>query len=96
MTQPIEDIQNRVRNHLCPFQTAVDILNAFKDISIEYDQEQLIALISYLKKTDLTTNLQKQIDWFISFGAAMENKIADKSFDVESYMKNLNECKKTK
>ena len=30
--------------------------------------------------------IQKQIDWFISLGKAMDNKIADKSFDVEKYI----------
>lgn len=89
MIREPEDIQNRIRNHLCPFQTATDILNEFKDISIEYDKEQLITLINYLKKVDLTTNLQNQINWFISLGAAMDNKIADTSFDVEKYIKEL-------
>lgn len=84
MVQPVEDIQNRVRNHLGPFQTAIDILELIQD----EDQNKLDKLIEYIKKTDLPKNAQKQIDWFISLGAAMDIKINDKNFNVEEYILN--------
>ena len=84
MAQPIEDIQNRVRNHLVPFQTVIDILGLIQD----GDQNELDKLIEYIKKTDLPKTAQKQIDWFISLGAAMDIKINDKNFNVEEYILN--------
>lgn len=84
MAQPIEDIQNRIRNHLVPFQTAIDILRLIRD----GDQNELDKLIEYIKKTDLPKTAQKQIDWFISLGAAMDIKINDKNFNVEEYILN--------
>lgn len=93
MKQPIENIQNRVRNHLGSFQTAVDILNVLKNALIENDQDQITLLNVYLKKIELLDNMQNQIDWFISLGAAMDDKIADKSFDVEKYIKELDRKK---
>lgn len=84
MAQPIEDIQNRVRNHLGPFQTAIDILELIKD----GDPTKLDKHIEYIKKTNLPENAQKQIDWFISLGAAMDIKINDKNFNVEEYILN--------
>ena len=84
MTQPIEDIQNRVRNHLVPFKIAIDILELIRD----GDQNELDKLIEYIKKTDLPKNGRKQIDWFISLGAAMDIKINDKNFNVEEYILN--------
>lgn len=84
MAQPIEDIQNRVRNHLVPFQTAIDILGLIQD----GDQNELDKLIEYIKKTDLPKTAQKQIDWFISLGVAMDIKINDKNFNVEEYILN--------
>ena len=84
MAQPIEDIQNRIRNHLVPFQTAIDILGLIQD----GDQNKLDKLIEYIKKTDLPKTAQKQIDWFISLGAAMDIKINDKNFNVEEYILN--------
>ena len=84
MAQPIEDIQNRVRNHLVPFQTVIDILGLIRD----GDQNELDKLIEYIKKTDLPKTAQKQIDWFISLGVAMDIKINDKNFNVEEYILN--------
>lgn len=84
MVQPIEDIQNRVRNHLGPFQTAIDILKLIQ----EGEPTKLNKCIEYIKKTDLPENAQKQIDWFISLGAAMDIKINDKNFNVEEYILN--------
>ena len=84
MVQHVEDIQNRVRNHLGPFQTAIDILELIQD----GDPTKLDKLIEYIKKTDLPENAQKQIDWFISLGAAMDIKINDKNFNVEEYILN--------
>ena len=84
MIQPIEDIQNRVRNHLVPFQTVIDILELIRD----GDQNELDKLIEYIKKTDLPKTAQKQINWFISLGAAMDIKINDKNFNVEEYILN--------
>ena len=84
MIQPIEDIQNRVRNHLVPFQTVIDILELIRN----GDQNELDKLIEYIKKTDLPKTAQKQIDWFISLGAAMDIKINDKNFNVEEYILN--------
>lgn len=91
MKQPIENIQNRVRNHLGSFQTAMDILNILKNALMENDQDQINLLSVYLKKTELMDSMQNQIYWFISLGAAMDNKITDKSFDVEKYIKELSE-----
>lgn len=87
MKQPVEDIQNRVRNHLCPFQIAIDII---ENITNECNEEKLHEIINFIKKSNLKNNLIKQIDWFISFGGAMDKKINDKSFDVELYIKNKN------
>ena len=84
MVQPVEDIQNRVRNHLGPFQMAIDILELIQD----GDPPKLNKYIEYIKKTDLPKNAQKQIDWFISLGAAMDIKINDKNFNVEEYILN--------
>lgn len=84
MIQPIEDIQNRVRNHLVPFKIAIDILGLIRD----GDQNELDKLIEYIKKTDLPKTAQKQINWFISLGAAMDIKINDKNFNVEEYILN--------
>ena len=84
MIQPIEDIQNRVRNHLVPFQTVIDILGLIRD----GDKNELDKLIEYIKKTDLPKTAQKQINWFISLGAAMDIKINDKNFNVEEYILN--------
>ena len=84
MIQPIEDIQNRVRNHLVPFKIVIDILELIRD----GDQNNLDKLIEYIKKTDLPKNARKQIDWFISLGAAMDIKINDKNFNVEEYILN--------
>ena len=84
MVQPVEDIQNRVRNHLGPFQTVIDILKLIQD----GDPTKLNKCIEYIKKTDLPENAQKQIDWFISLGAAMDIKINDKNFNVEEYILN--------
>ena len=84
MIHPVEDIQNRVRNHLVPFQTVIDILGLIRD----GDQNELDKLIEYIKKTDLLKTGQKQIDWFISLGAAMDIKINDKNFNVEEYILN--------
>lgn len=84
MAQPIEDIQNRVRNHLVPFQTVIDILGLIRD----GDQNELDKLIEYIKKTDLPKTAKKQIDWFISLGVAMDIKINDKNFNVEEYILN--------
>lgn len=84
MVQSVEDIQNRVRNHLGPFQTAIDILKLIQD----GDPTKLDKLIEYIKKTNLPENAQKQIDWFISLGAAMDIKINDKNFNVEEYILN--------
>jgi hypothetical protein len=75
----VEDIQNRVRNHLCVFQTVKELIES-KDTQ---------TLSAFLKNTNLTEIMQKQIDWFISLGKAMDNKIADKSFDVEKYINNF-------
>ena len=84
MIHPVEDIQNRVRNHLVPFKIAIDILELIRD----GDQNELDKFIEYIKKTDLPKNARKQIDWFISLGAAMDIKINDKNFNVEEYILN--------
>ena len=84
MIHPVEDIQNRVRNHLVPFKIVIDILELIRD----GDQNNLDKLIEYIKKTDLPKNARKQIDWFISLGAAMDIKINDKNFNVEEYILN--------
>ncbi len=89
MKQPHENIQNRIRNHLGSFQTAIDILTALKNASIKNDQNQINLLVIYLEKTELMDDAQKQVDWFISLGTAMDNKIADNSFDVDKYIKEL-------
>ena len=52
------------------------------------NQNELDKLIEYIKKTDLPKTAQKQIDWFISLGAAMDIKINDKNFNVEEYILN--------
>ena len=75
----IEDIQNRVRNHLCTFLTVKELI----------ESEDMQTLFELAKSTNLTEIMQQQIDWFISLGKAMDNKIADKSFDVEKYINNL-------
>ena len=84
MIHPVEDIQNRVRNHLVPFKIAIDILELIQD----GNQNELDKLIEYIKRTDLPKNARKQIDWFISLGAAMDIKINDKNFNVEEYILN--------
>lgn len=89
MIQQIEDIQNRVRNHLCCFQTAIEILDALKNASRKNDTNRINSLVRYLEDTELMSNAQKQIEWFISLGAAMDNKIADTSFNIEEYINEL-------
>lgn len=89
MIQQVEDIQNRVRNHLCYFQTAIEILDALKNASRKNDTNRINSLVRYLEDTELMSNAQKQIDWFISLGAAMDNKIADTSFNIEEYINEL-------
>ena len=65
-------------------QTVIDILRLIQD----GDQNELDKLIEYIKKIDLPKTAQKQIDWFISLGAAMDIKINDKNFNVEEYILN--------
>ena len=84
MVQPVEDIQNRVRNHLGPFQTTIEIIKLIQD----GDPTEVNKLIKYIKKSKLPENAQKQIDWFISLGTAMDIKINDKNFNVEEYILN--------
>lgn len=89
MIKEPEDIQNRVRNHLCYFQTTIEILDALKNASRKNDTNRINSLVRYLEDTELMSNAQKQIDWFISLGAAMDNKIADTSFNIEEYINEL-------
>ena len=85
----IEDIQNRVRNHLSPFQTAIDYLNLLKKASYKNDDAYIKSLVKYIQTTDLINTAQEKINWFISLGAAMDRKINDETFDVEQYISEM-------
>lgn len=81
----VEDIQNRVRNHLSSITT---LINVVRDL-IGNDDEKKSILLPYIKRNDLCSIAERDVNWFISLGRAMDEKINDNSFDVENYIKNL-------
>ena len=76
--QPVEDIQNRVRNRLTPFQFAANLIDVFSN-----ENEDKSQIISYLKDSNLKNVIIQNIDWFIKMGAALDLYINDPAFDIE-------------
>ena len=76
--QPVEDIQNRVRNRLTPFQLAANLIDVLSN-----EDEDKSQIISYLKDSNLKNVIIQNIDWFIKMGAALDLYINDPTFDIE-------------
>lgn len=76
--QPVEDIQNRVRNRLTPFQLAANLIDVFSN-----EDEDKSQIISYLKDSNLKNVIMQNIDWFIKMGAVLDLYINDPTFDIE-------------
>ena len=76
--QSVEDIQNRVRNRLTPFQLAANLIDIFSN-----EDEDKSQIISYLKDSNLKSVILQNIDWFIKMGAVLDLYINDPTFDIE-------------
>ena len=76
--QSVEDIQNRVRNRLTPFQLAANLIDIFSNKDEDKSQ-----IISYLKDSNLKSVIMQNIDWFIKMGAVLDIYINDPTFDIE-------------
>lgn len=76
--QPVEDIQNRIRNKLSPVKVVAELIE-----DICKNENKRDALIEYLKNAKLSDILYKNIDWFIKMGATLDSYINDPTFDIE-------------
>lgn len=76
--QPVEDIQNRVRNRLTPFQLAANLIDVLSN-----EDEDKSQIISYLKDSNLKSVIIQNIDWFIKMGTVLDLYINDPTFDIE-------------
>lgn len=81
--QPVEDIQNRVRNKLTPFKLVADLIDFLSDESVDKNQ-----IISYFKDAKLKSTILQNIDWFIKMGATLDLYINDPTFDIEKEISN--------
>lgn len=82
MKQP-EDIQNRVRNAVCPIQVLHDIIQEAINNKSNIDW-------NYIIDSKLLHTVQKSIDKLIVLAKAADSKINDETFDIEYYIKNNN------
>ena len=82
-----EDIQNRIRNALSPIQTLKDICNV---IFKSNNEEVINDTYSYIKNSNVLEAVQRSIDKIILIAQACDKKINDKTFDIEYYIKELN------
>ena len=76
--QSVEDIQNRVRNRLTPFQLVANLIDVLSN-----EDEDKSQIISYLKDSNLKSVIIQNIDWLIKMGAVLDLYINDPTFDIE-------------
>lgn len=79
-----EDVQNRVRNILCPIKLLNDIVKIL--VGTDADSEEAVDAFNYLVKSDLPNKVDQSINKLIKMGEAIDIKINDSSFDIEKYM----------
>lgn len=79
-----EDVQNRVRNILCPIQLLNDIVKIL--VGTDADSEEAVDTFNYLVKSDLPNKVDKSINKLIKMSEAIDIKINDPYFDIEKYM----------
>ena len=79
-----EDVQQRVRNILCPIQLLNDIVKIL--VGTDADSEEAVDAFNYLVKSDLSNKVDQSINRLIKMSEVIDFKINDPSFDIEKYM----------
>ena len=85
MKQPIEDIQNRVRNALSPINTINEIVRQL--LLTQLDSAEFYKIIEYLKETNICDRVDESINKIIKYAHVADIKINDETFDIEKYIK---------
>lgn len=87
MEREIENVENRFRNKLTPFRMAAHVLKQLSMLGP--DEVNAESIYSYIKSTNLDDIVEKNVDWFIKAGQAIDKKIDDKTFNIEEEISNL-------
>jgi len=90
MKNQVEDIQNRVRNHLSSIKNLICIVNDL----VNADETKKALLFSYINNSKICSVAENDLNWFISLGKALDIKINDCTFEIEKYINEINENEK--
>lgn len=84
-----ENIENKIRNKVSPFQLIADIIDELN--KEEGHTDKVDDILFYLKKANMGELIKNNIDWLIRMGRTLDKYIDNKYFDIVELMDSYKE-----
>ena len=82
MKQPVEDIQNKIRNKLTPCVVSMDMLGLILDSYFNKDQKTFEKIMDHCSTSNIVECVKSSIEDIIDISKKCDEKINDPNYDV--------------